>query len=183
MAPLELTVGPGALLLAAYLYFIGGGEALTAFFTAALAHELGHLLALYLAGAEVRRLRFTAAGPVLEYAGMLSRGREALVVAAGPAAGILFAAGCFLAGTPYFIFAGLIALLGSMFNLLPVYPLDGGRLARLFLEASVPEAAAATLRISGGLCAAGISALGFVWRAPALAAAGIFLLANAVRLR
>lgn len=184
MGGLELTVGPGALLLAAYLYFLGGGAALAAFFSAALAHELGHLIALHLSGAAVRRVRLTASGPILEYDGPLTPGREAGVIAAGPVGGILFAAGCFLAGTPYFRYAGLIALLGSAFNLLPAYPMDGGRLARLFLETSVPpEAALRLARVLGCLTALGIAALGVSWRAPVMAAAGIFLLVNAVNLR
>lgn len=184
MAALELTAGPGALLLAAYLYFIGGGAALAAFFTAALAHELGHLLAMALTGVSVRRIRLTAAGPVLEYAGALTRGREALVVAAGPAAGVLFAAVCFGLGTPYFRYAGLVALLGSAFNLLPAYPMDGGRLARLFIETTLPEDITRRVMAAFG-CAVGlgIGALGFLWRAPVIAAAGILLIANAVKMR
>lgn len=184
MGGIELNVGPGALLFSAFLYFIGGGAALAAFYTAALAHELGHLLALCLSGTSVRRLRLTAAGPVLEYDGALSPGWEALVVAAGPIAGIVFAVGCFAAETPYFRYAGLVALLSSAFNLLPACPMDGGRLARLFLESSgPPEAALRLMRVLGSLTALAVGTLGVLWRAPVIVAAGIFLLANAVKLR
>lgn len=184
MASLELTAGPGAWLLAAYLYFIGGGAALAAFFTAALAHELGHLLAMQLAGAQVRRVRLTAAGPVLEYAGALTPGREAAIVAAGPAGGFLFAAGCFLAGTPYFRYAGLVAVLGSAFNLLPAYPMDGGRLARLFLEGALsPEAARRASLAFGCASGLGVGALGFVWRAPVITAFGVLIIANSLKMR
>ncbi len=184
MADLELTVGPGAALLAAWLYYLGGGAALTAFLTAALAHELGHLAALLCLRAEVRRVRLTFAGPVLEYAAALTPGQEALAAAAGPVGGLLFAAGCFAAGTPYFRYAGLVALLGTAFNLLPAYPLDGGRLARLLLETSFPaETAARLTRAIGCLTAAGVCALGILWRAPIIAAAGVLLLVSAVKLR
>ena len=184
MAALGLMAEPGALLLAAYLYFIGGGAALTAFFTAVLAHELGHLIAMGLFGAELRRLRLTAAGPVIEYGGALTPGQEAWVVAAGPIGGVLLAALCFCLGTPYFHYAGLIALLGSAFNLLPAYPMDGGRLAWLLLQNTAPERyAAAAMLALGVTVGAGVAALGILWRAPVIGAAGIFLVANAVKLR
>ena len=78
-----MNVGPGALLLAAWLYLVGGGAALTAFFTAVLAHELGHLLAILAAGARITRLRFTAMGPLIEYSGAITTGQEAMIAAAG----------------------------------------------------------------------------------------------------
>jgi len=184
MASLEMNVGPGALLLAAWLYLAGGGAALTAFFTAVLAHELGHLLAILTTGARISRLRITAMGPVIEYAGVLSKGQEALITAAGPLSGALFSGAAFLTGTPYFRYAGLVAALGTAFNLLPAYPMDGGRLARLLLETSMPEEAAAKcMRFLGALTAAGVIATGIMWHAPAIIAAGMLLLASAFKLR
>lgn len=184
MARLGLNIGPGAMLLAAYLYFIGGGAALAAFFTAALAHELGHLLVMALTGAQIRKIELTAAGPVIEYAGCFTPAQEAGIVAAGPLAGLLFAALCFALDTPYFRYAGLVAALGSAFNLLPAYPLDGGRLARLFLEGSIPAGTARLVTgVLGGITAVGVGALGVLWRAPVITAAGILLLANALGMR
>ena len=184
MASLELSGSPGALLLAAWLYFLGGGAALAAAFTAALAHELGHLTALSLYGAELRGLRLTAAGPVLDYAGALSPGREAVAVGAGPLGGVLFAALCFGLDTPYFRYAGLVSLLCSIFNLLPALPMDGGRLARLFLETTLPETAVLwCMRGLGVLTGLALIGLAVAWRAPVIGAAGISIIANAVNLR
>ncbi len=182
MAGQGLSAGPGALLLAAFLYYAGGGAALAAFFTAMLAHELGHLAAMVLTGADVDRVRLTAAGPILEYHGVLSLRQEMGVAAAGPAAGLVFASSCAVLNTPYFRYAGLIALLSSAFNLLPALPLDGGRLALAALRMGLPEAdALRILRVSGlacGLCAAVTGAfLRSIWAV----GVGIWLAVLAVR--
>jgi stage IV sporulation protein FB len=186
MAGLELTVSPGFLLLAAGLYFMGGGGALTAFLSAALAHELGHLSALVLSGASLTGLRLTACGPVLEYHGTLTDAQEAGIVAAGPVAGLCFGALCAGLDTAYFSYAGAIALLGTMFNLLPVLPMDGGRLALYLLRSVFPEKTAQSiLRLTGTVCGLCAAVTGIFIHSPAAAAAGIWMtgLANIPNLR
>lgn len=186
MGDLTLTVSPGFLLLAAALYFMGGMGALAAFLAAALAHELGHLTAIFLTGASIRRLRLTACGPVIDYGGSITPKQELGVVAAGPVAGLFFACLCFLTDIPYLCYAGAIALFAAMFNLLPVLPMDGGRLAQYALRGVLPLRAADTvLRLLGTACALGVAATGVLIASPAAAAAGIWmaLLANVPDLR
>lgn len=186
MAGLGLTVSPGFLLLGAALYYMGGWPALAAFLAAALAHELGHLTGIFLAGATIRGVHITACGPMIEYSGALTGRQEAGIIAAGPMAGLLFAVCCFITDIPFLCYAGAIALLAALFNLLPVLPMDGGRLAQYGLELVMPASwAAVVLRIAGNLCAAGVLATGVYIHSIAAAAAGIWMaaLANVPELR
>ena len=186
MDGLALTVSPGFVLLAAALYFAGGVGALAAFGAAALAHELGHLTAMFLTGASLRGIRITGCGPVIDYVGDLTGRQEMGIVAAGPLAGLFFALLCFVTDIPFLIYTGAVAMLAAMFNLLPVLPMDGGRLARYALETVMsPTAAERVLQVTGTLCALGVFFTGVYIRSVAAAAAGIWMgmLANFPRLR
>lgn len=186
MAGLGLTISPGFLLLGAALYYMGSWPALGAFLAAGLAHELGHLTGIFLAGATIQSVHITACGPVINYSGALTKRQEAGIIAAGPMAGLFFAVCCFLTDIPFLCYAGAVALLASAFNLLPVLPMDGGRLAQYGLELVMPEPwAAVVLRITGSLCAAGVLATGIYIRSIAAAAAEIWMaaLANVPKLR
>ena len=79
---------------------------------------------------------------MLEYAGALTAREEMGIVAAGPLAGLLFAALCFLTDVPFLLYTGAVALLAALFNLLPAMPMDGGRLARYALETVMTPRAA-----------------------------------------
>lgn len=92
---------------------------------AALLHELGHALALWALGRPPRSLRLNALGASLELGDGLSYPQELLSAAAGPAVSLLCA--WLGAGSGHYLFAGVSLTLG-LFNLLPVPPLDGGRI-------------------------------------------------------
>ncbi len=122
--------GPGAVALSAAFT--------CAFFASVLAHELAHAVvarALGVATLEISLLLFGGVARIVSEP--VDAGGEALMAMAGPLtsvalAGLLWLASQLLAG-----WAGdLIALLGlanlvlAAFNLLPGFPLDGGRVAR-----------------------------------------------------
>ena len=91
---------------------------------AAVIHECGHLLAIALSGGKVQRIELHAGGARIVTEPMGEK-RVLLCALAGPAAGLLtvLAWRCF----PELAAAGLFQ---SAFNLLPIYPLDGGQAAQ-----------------------------------------------------
>ena len=101
---------------------------------AAFIHEMGHYIAVRCCGRKISKFKIGLTGALLE-TGDLSAGQEFLCTLAGPLAGLLPM--LVMQWVPRVAFCALIQ---SLFNLLPIYPLDGGRclrcLARLL---SLPE--------------------------------------------
>ena len=89
-------------------------------------HELGHIVAAALLGGWIEGLSLTAVGAELhiEYEVPLTYGKESLVALAGPAANLL---GGGLALVLHWQLAAVLTLAIGAFNLLPILPLDGGR--------------------------------------------------------
>ena len=126
-----LTVSPSALvLLAAFLLLSRGLTLPAALLSAALCHELAHALTLHALHTPPRRLTLSATGAELYVPDLhrLSYGGELLAVAAGPGCNLLlWALLSSVGGEALAPFAGAHLILGAL-NLLPVRPMDGGRL-------------------------------------------------------
>ena len=128
----RLHISAGAVLAAALLFFFTDTKTFWAVVLPVTAHELGHVLALKLVGLRIKGFRAEMKGLCIDYYGFCGTAGHVFAAAAGPLAGLLyaFAASCW---AKYFnsdtaaLSAG-ISLLLSAFNMLPVLPLDGGRI-------------------------------------------------------
>lgn len=110
-------------------------------FGSLLAHEFGHAVVARRFGCEVRAVSLFFLGGVVEISAPDTTPDEEFFIAlAGPATslllGLLDAAGWFVVGPQQvvlwvlFLYLALSNLLLGLFNLLPGYPLDGGRILR-----------------------------------------------------
>lgn len=103
--------------------------------TAALVHEICHILVLTCFGGRVRRICVSLRGCVIdaEPMGDLS---AVLSILAGPAGSFMLV--LFRAVAPQIAVCGLLQ---GLYNLMPVLPLDGGRVLSLILHRLCPERA------------------------------------------
>ena len=172
-----LHISGGFALLAAWFALVNGWQLLAVILSAALLHELGHLLVLYLLGGRGLGLRISIFGAELVTdAARLSYPGELAAVLAGPAVNLL--CGLLLARGHAWVAAGAHLSL-CLFNLLPVRPLDGGRALALGVSALAgPAAGEGAARWAGALTALTLGALslwlmgrtgGSLWLLPAAA--------------
>lgn len=84
-------------------------------------HELCHILAIRFVGSKIIGIQIGAGGAAIQTDAMTA-GKELFCALAGPAGGFLLLV--LLRWFPYLAFCGAMQ---SAFNLLPIYPLDGGR--------------------------------------------------------
>ena len=124
-------VRPSALLTPAlFLLLTDTPILLAALLPAALLHELAHYAVLYLCGVRTARFTLTGLGASLYVPELhrLSYGAELLSAAAGPLMNLLLWVLLSLTGREELtLFAGAQMVLGVL-NLLPVRPMDGGRI-------------------------------------------------------
>lgn len=129
----RVTVSPGFWGLLFFSLCIGAGEVLPLVGMAALCHEMGHLAALRLFGADVEGITFTCFGVEIQAdTRCLSYGKDILCTLAGPAVNILMAL-IFARVSEDYLLSGA-NLLQGIFNLVPVSGLDGSRTLHLFLS-------------------------------------------------
>ena len=120
----EIQITAEAYLLAAVCTLLLPAKWLIGWIIAVTIHEAGHLLALSALGIPVYSITVSPSGAGI-LTGCIPPHQELFCAAAGPICSLLL-----LILTPLFPAAAMIGLVQGLFNLLPVYPLDGGRMVR-----------------------------------------------------
>ena len=134
-------------------------------------HELGHAWGCIVQGIPVRRIMIHGGGGFCEHSRSPSYTQQELIVAMGPIVNLSIWALASLAAPMVDNFMlgwalywlALINLFLALFNMLPVHPLDGGKLFQLLLLRFLPSGTAT--RISGGvgLVIAALWIPGMIW--------------------
>jgi Zn-dependent protease/CBS domain-containing protein len=137
-------------------YVVMGVIGALVFLTSILLHELGHAVQAQRDDMEIEGITLWLFGGVASFRGMFpSAGAEFRIAIAGPlvtlALGIMFVALSLVPAMPDEVVAvaawlGVINLVILVFNLLPAFPLDGGRILRSALWARSGNFAQATER-------------------------------------
>lgn len=154
-----IQIESAAYLLAALLLLTLPLNWFLAALTAAVIHELFHFLGILLAGGRIMGIQIGAGGARITVAG-LTTAQELFCALSGPVGGLLLLFLC-----RWFPRIALCGLVQSAFNLLPVFPLDGGRAVQCAVSLFLPEGKRDALcRFIERLFLLGIAFLG-VWAA------------------
>ena len=168
----RLEIAPGFAAALCLLRLLAEPRVFYAFLAAAAAHEAGHVMAIYLVGGKVTKLRLGMCDAKIETRGLGYR-QEIFCALAGPGMSVLV---CLALRKAYATCAAISLLLG-LFNAMPVYPLDGGRALRAGLCLVLPLGRAEAVSNIAGLavCAAGLAGAIFCARAYGLGFAPVAL--------
>jgi Zn-dependent protease len=130
-----------------------GGTVIALFFCIVL-HELGHSLTGMSMGFKVNRIVLSVFGGMAQFESIpRSPRQELLITVMGPAVNFVIAGVLWLvlwiagdspalAGTPWGEFIATVAIWNiwvALFNLIPAYPMDGGRIVRALLAMRLPH--------------------------------------------
>lgn len=124
MSKTQVQICPELLLLLSAVLLILPIQWVTAWLAAVAFHELCHYLVLCLCGCRVFSIRLSLSGAAMETES-LTRGKSFFCALAGPIGSLLL-----LLLARWFPRLALCAFFQSAYNLLPIYPLDGGRALR-----------------------------------------------------
>jgi Zn-dependent protease/CBS domain-containing protein len=146
--------------LPASSYWAKGLVASLLFFVSILLHELGHAVVALRHGLRTRSITLFIFGGVAQLEKDPTNGRtEFWMAAAGPVVSLLLAALFYACATLSFVgpsaaavgkYLAVINLMLALFNLVPAFPMDGGRLLRGALWGSMGKARATRIASGAG---------------------------------
>ncbi|WP_372718864.1 site-2 protease family protein [Novipirellula sp.] len=143
-------------------------------FACVLFHEYGHALMARRFGIPTRDITILPIGGVASLARMPRRPAHELAIAvAGPAVNVVIAAAIFIgfaildpaagAVTSFLSRLAIVNVALVVFNMLPAFPMDGGRVLRSLLAMTMPYAAATRIAANvGQITAVGFGLLGLI---------------------
>lgn len=134
----EIEITAAALLLMAFVYYVAEPYEIMAVLIPAAVHEMGHIAAIKILGLHIKSFRAELKGFCIDYYGYTGAYGHILIAASGPAAGFIYSAAASSCAKIYddsfLALSAGTSLLLSVFNLLPVMPLDGGRISAQLLS-------------------------------------------------
>lgn len=198
---IQLAVHASFFLLLAYVGYDGWRDghgaglvwnlaAVVALFVCVVLHELGHSFTAMHYGVGVPRILLMPIGGMAEMDRIPREpGRELLITLAGPAVNFVLAGLLWLVvrgdyqSVPLYSFKGMLwqlfaaNLIMGLFNLVPVFPMDGGRIFRALLATRLPYLKATRWAALVGkvLALVGIAVMLFWWEEPHYLGAALFL--------
>lgn len=101
-------------------------------------HEAGHLALMKLLGIRVKGIRAELKGLCIIYDGNDDSVCSVACALAGPAAGMIYALAASQWGSGWIEFSAGVSFALSVFNLLPAFPLDGGRILSELMKSILP---------------------------------------------
>lgn len=133
----KIKLGCGFVLLIALIYFFDDSGVVLAMFPPIIIHEFSHIAAMLIFKAKVVEIKASLTGLSMDYSGYLTNRQKQIIVAAGPIMGLLVSIIFSILGTQlesdFLVMSAGIGIVLNIFNILPIFPLDGGRFLRYSL--------------------------------------------------
>lgn len=111
-----------------YMFFIGKLELFSIFYISILIHEIAHIVIALLLKVDVIELLLMPFGVCASYNERISSKKEIIISIAGPLMSLLISI------FSKDVLISNVNLIIMILNLIPIYPLDGGRIQKNFLE-------------------------------------------------